>query len=97
MQAVLAPYQPSTIFLTEQGRRIHRKIAKVEEGIERQTGAPQRTAQAILGHGSSKTTDQYIHSVPESERRVMDKVAELLFPSVPNFGKRENGSKHLPN
>ena len=62
-----------------------------------QTGEPQRTAQAILGHGSSKTTDQYIHSVPESERRVMDKVAELLFPSVPNFGKRENGSKHLPN
>ncbi|MCH8946067.1 MAG: site-specific integrase, partial [Acidobacteria bacterium] len=62
-----------------------------------QTGEPQRTAQAILGHGSSKTTDQYIHSVPESERRVMDKVAELLFPTVPNLGKKENGSKHLPN
>ncbi len=62
-----------------------------------QTGEPQRTAQAILGHGSSKTTDQYIHSVPESERRVMDKVAELLFPSVPNFGKQESGSRHLPN
>ena len=62
-----------------------------------QTGEPQRTAQAILGHGSSKTTDQYVHSVPESERRVMDKVAELLFPSVPNFGKQGDGSKHLPN
>ncbi len=49
-----------------------------------QTGEPQRTAQAILGHGSSKTTDQYIHSVPESERRAMDKVAEQLFPASEN-------------
>ncbi len=62
-----------------------------------QTGEPQRTAQAILGHGSSKTTDQYVHSVPESERRAMDKVAELLFPTVPNFEKQANGSKRLPN
>jgi hypothetical protein len=37
----------------------------------------------MLRHGSSKTTDLYIHSVPEAERRAMDKIAEILFPTVP--------------
>jgi len=47
-------------------------------------GVPHRTIQALLGHGSSATTDVYVHSVLESERQAMDKIGQL-FPTVPKL------------
>ncbi len=47
-------------------------------------GVPHRTIQAVLGHGSSATTDVYVHSVLESERQAMDKIGQL-FPTVPKL------------
>lgn len=52
-------------------------------------GVPHRTIQALLGHGSSKTTDLYVHRVLESERQAMDKMGEL-FPNVPKLLETEN-------
>jgi integrase len=43
-----------------------------------------KTAQALLGHSDLETTlNVYTHAIPESQRRAVDKVAEILFPSVP--------------
>jgi len=59
-----------------------------------EVGESLRTAQAILGHSDLKTTlNVYTHAIPESQKRAIDKVAGLLFPSVPQFsGGTENGS-----
>ncbi len=51
-------------------------------------GVPHRTIQALLGHGSSATTDVYVHSVLESERQAMDKIGEM-FPTVPRLFETE--------
>jgi integrase len=51
-------------------------------------GVPHRTIQALLGHGSSATTDVYVHSVLESEQQAMDKIGQL-FPTVPKLHKTE--------
>ncbi len=53
-------------------------------------GVPHRTIQALLGHGSSKTTDLYVHSVAESEQAGMDKIGRM-FPSVPTLLETETG------
>jgi len=51
-----------------------------------EVGESLRTAQAILGHSDLETTlNVYTHAIPESQKRAVDKVAELLFPSVPKF------------
>jgi len=59
-----------------------------------EVGESLRTAQAILGHSDLTTTlNVYTHAIPESQRRAVDKVAGLLFPSVPQFsGGTKNGS-----
>lgn len=53
-----------------------------------------RTAHAILGHSDLKTTlNVYTRAVAESQRRAIDKVADLLFPTVPEFAAAtENGT-----
>ncbi len=51
-------------------------------------GVPHRTIQALLGHGSSKTTDLYVHSVAESEQAGMNKIGRM-FPSVPKLLETE--------
>jgi len=51
-------------------------------------GVPHRTIQALLGHGSSKTTDVYVHRVLESEQHAMDKMGEM-FPNVPKLIETE--------
>ena len=58
-----------------------------------EVGESLRTAQAILGHSDLKTTlNVYTHAIPESQKRAIDKVANLLFPSVPEFSAgTENG------
>ena len=45
-----------------------------------------KTAQAVLGHSDLKTTlNIYTHAVSESERRAVERVAEILLPNVPKF------------
>ncbi len=52
-----------------------------------EVGESLKTAQAILGHSDLETTlNIYMHAIPESQRRAMEKVAEVLCPLVPNFG-----------
>ena len=57
-----------------------------------EVGESLRTAQAILGHSNLETTlNVYTHAIPESQRRAVDKVAQILFPNVPKFsGSTEN-------
>jgi len=50
-----------------------------------EVGESLRTASAILGHSNVGTTMIYAHAIPESQRRAVDKVGEILFPSVPKF------------
>jgi integrase len=52
-----------------------------------EVGESLKTAQAILGHSDLETTlNTYIHAIPDSQRRAVEKVAEVLYPVVPNFG-----------
>lgn len=62
-----------------------------------EVGESLRTAQATLGHSDLQTTlNVYTHAIPESQKRAVDKVAGLLFPSVPQFsGGTENGNGRL--
>jgi len=51
-----------------------------------EVGESLRTAQAILGHSDLKTTlNIYTHAIPESQKRAVQKVADLVFPTVPEF------------
>lgn len=50
-----------------------------------EVGESLRTASAILGHSNVGTTMIYAHAIPESQRRAVDKVGEILFPNVPKF------------
>jgi len=50
-----------------------------------EVGESLRTAQAILGHSDLGTTlNVYTHAIPESQRRAVDKVADILFADVRN-------------
>jgi integrase len=52
-----------------------------------EVGESLKTAQAILGHSDLKTTlNIYMHAIPDSQRRALEKVAEVLCPLVPNLG-----------
>ena len=49
-----------------------------------EVGKSVKTAQAILGHSDLETTlNTYIHVIPDSQRRAVERVAEVLFPDVP--------------
>jgi integrase len=51
-----------------------------------ETGESLKTAQAILGHSDLETTlNTYMHAIPDSQRRAVEKVAEVLCPLVPKF------------
>ncbi|HXU19790.1 MAG TPA: site-specific integrase [Verrucomicrobiae bacterium] len=51
-----------------------------------ESGESLKTAQALLGHSDLGTTlNVYTHAIPESQKRAVDKVAEILFPNVPKF------------
>ncbi len=54
-------------------------------------------AQAILGHSHLRSTlNVYTHAIPQSQKRAVEKVAGLLFPSVPEFSAAtENGKSEL--
>jgi integrase len=52
-----------------------------------EVGESLKTAQAILGHSDVATTlNTYMHVIPDSQRRAVEKVAEVLCPLVPNSG-----------
>lgn len=51
-----------------------------------EVGESVKTAQSILGHSDIETTlNTYMHAVPDSQRRAVERVAGVLFPDVPNF------------
>jgi integrase len=56
-----------------------------------EVGESIKTAQAILGHSDIETTlNTYMHAIPDSQRRAVDRVAGVLFPDVP---KSASGSQ----
>ena len=45
-----------------------------------------KTAQELLGHSDLDTTlSIYTHAVPESKRKAVERLGEVLFPTVPKF------------
>jgi len=51
-----------------------------------EVGESLKTAQSLLGHSDLETTlNIYTHAIPESQKRAVDKVAEIMFPIVPIF------------
>jgi integrase len=49
-----------------------------------EVGESVKTAQAILGHSDLETTlNTYMHAIPDSQRRAVERVAEVVFPDVP--------------
>jgi integrase len=59
-----------------------------------EVGESLRTAQAILGHSDLETTLKvYTHAIPESQRRAVGKVADILFPNVPKFAEPAQSEK----
>jgi hypothetical protein len=55
-------------------------------------GESVKTAQAILGHSDIETTlNTYMHAIPDSQRRAVERVAGVLFPDVP---KSPSGEEH---
>ncbi|MGB8323196.1 MAG: tyrosine-type recombinase/integrase [Candidatus Acidiferrum sp.] len=49
-----------------------------------------KTAQALLGHSDLETTlNTYMHVIPDSQRRAVERVAGVLFPDVPKSGLSE--------
>jgi integrase len=48
-----------------------------------EVGESLKTAQALLGHSDLQTTlNTYMHVIPESQRRAVDRVAGILFSDV---------------
>ncbi len=60
-----------------------------------EVGESVKTAQAILGHSDIETTlNTYMHAIPDSQRRAVERVAGVLFPDVP---KLASGPTKLAN
>lgn len=58
-----------------------------------EVGESLKTAQAILGHSDLETTlNIYMHAIPDSQRRAVERVAGVLFPDVPKFASGEQSS-----
>ena len=56
-----------------------------------EVGESLKTAQAILGHSDLETIlNIYMHAIPDSQRRAVERVAGVLFPDVPNLGSGES-------
>lgn len=56
-----------------------------------EVGESVKTAQAILGHSHLETTlNTYMHAIPDSQRRAVERVAGVLFPDVPKSTPASN-------
>lgn len=56
-----------------------------------EVGESVKTAQAILGHSHLETTlNTYMHAIPDSQRRAVERVAGVLFPDVPKSSPTSN-------
>lgn len=61
-----------------------------------EVGESVKTAQAILGHSDLQTTlNTYMHVVPDSQRRAVERVAGVLFPDVPKLSTDSNSSGRI--
>ncbi|HKV23358.1 MAG TPA: site-specific integrase [Candidatus Acidoferrum sp.] len=61
-----------------------------------EVGESLKTAQAILGHSDLQTTlNTYMHVVPDSQRRAVERVAGVLFPDVPSSGSDPNEATRI--
>jgi integrase len=59
-------------------------------------GESLKTAQSILGHSDLETTlNIYIHAIPDSQRRAVERVARVLFPDVPKFSSDPKKSEDV--
>lgn len=55
-----------------------------------EVGESPKTAQALLGHaGVEETFNTYMHAIPDSQRRAVERVQEVLFSDVLNSGGDE--------
>jgi integrase len=53
-----------------------------------------KTAQALLGHSDLETTlNIYAHGLPASQRRAVNRVSEVMFPSVLELGEKQESEK----
>ena len=61
-----------------------------------EVGESVKTAQAILGHSDIETTlNTYMHAIPDSQRRAVERVSGVLCPDVPKSaleGQNQNNS-----
>jgi integrase len=61
-----------------------------------EVGESLKTAQALLGHSDLETTlAVYTHTVPETQRRAVARVAGVLFSDVLNSASLQNLSGHV--
>ena len=56
-------------------------------------GVPMPILQSVLGHTSAETTMIYTHPLEEAQRQAVEKLATILFPSVPNLDAPQDGQK----
>ncbi|HZT69087.1 MAG TPA: tyrosine-type recombinase/integrase [Terriglobia bacterium] len=57
-------------------------------------GVPTPVLQSLLGHAHANTTMMYTHPLREAKREAVERLAGVLFPIVPTFGKgNKTGSK----
>jgi len=62
-----------------------------------EVGESIKTAQSILGHSDLETTlNTYMHAIPDSQRRAVERVAGVLFPDVPKSGEGQE-DRELPS
>ncbi|MFZ0638898.1 MAG: tyrosine-type recombinase/integrase [Candidatus Acidiferrales bacterium] len=56
-----------------------------------EVGESVKTAQSLLGHSDLETTlNTYMHAIPDSQRRAVERVAGVLFPDVPKSSPAPN-------
>lgn len=63
-----------------------------------EVGESVKTVQAILGHSDIETTlNTYMHAIPDSQRRAVERVAGVLFPDVPKLASGTQNQNNSSN
>jgi integrase len=59
-----------------------------------EVGESMKTAQALLGHSDLETTlNIYAHALPASQRRAVERVAEVMFSNVLELGENQEAQR----